>query len=184
MFAESLEVTHETPEFRETQTEYQWNSGFKALRVTTRLIMETSLNFLRGSLRSLALNRIILENLKIVQLFSKWTAFRRNNTPRVWFPVRIRLSWLRLFVIYLSYSCTIRGIAMIMRRMFPSIILQNHQSQSSCREHYTVWATDSVNTETKINKKINGAFKLPVNANDVNLFHENICTTKKNTEAV
>jgi len=54
VFAESLEVAHETPKFRETQIEYQWNSGFKALRVTTRLIMETFLNFLCGSRRSFA----------------------------------------------------------------------------------------------------------------------------------
>jgi len=43
--------------------------------------METFLNFLHGSLRSFALNRILLEkNLKIVQLVSKWTAFSRNDT--------------------------------------------------------------------------------------------------------
>ena len=33
-------------------------------------------------------------------------------------------------------------------------------------------------------KKINRAFKLPVDANDANLFHENIHTVKKNTEVV
>lgn len=95
VFAESLEVAHETPEIRETQTEYRWNSGFKALRVTTRLIMETFLNFLRGSLRSFALNRILPENLKIVQLVSKWTAFGWNNTCQEdgsWFEPR-HLDW-------------------------------------------------------------------------------------------
>jgi len=71
---------------------------------------------------------------------------------------------------------------MIIRRTFPSTIFQNHQSQSSCREYYIVWATDSVITQTK--KKLNGAFKLPVDANDANLFHENTYTMKKNTEAL
>lgn len=80
VFAESLEVAHETPKSRETQTEYQWNAGFKTLEVTTRLIMEMLLNFLRGSLRSFALNRILLENLKIAQVVSKRTAFCGNNT--------------------------------------------------------------------------------------------------------
>jgi hypothetical protein len=46
------------------------NSNF-----TTRLMKETFLNFLRGSLKSFALNRILLENLKIVQ-----PAFSGNNT--------------------------------------------------------------------------------------------------------
>jgi hypothetical protein len=36
-------------------------------------------------------------------------------------------------------------------------------------KHYIVWATGSV-----ITKKINTAFKLPVDANDANLFQENI----------
>ena len=42
--------------------------------------MEMLLNFLRGSLRSFALNRILLENLKIAQVVSKRTAFCGNNT--------------------------------------------------------------------------------------------------------
>lgn len=61
--------------------------------------------------------------------------------------------------------------------------LPNHQSQSSCRERCVVWATDSVITKKK-EEKLNGAFKLPVDVNDANLFLENIYTVKKNTEAV